>query len=142
MISTSRMRLQASVACVASLVLWWRFGGVLSAALAGLFASLALLAWAAPSRYRPVQRGFDFLTRGLVSGFSWAMLGLVYFLVFTPLRLIGTLVGRDPLSSKRQSASDAGKSPASRLLRADADDATTFLRSMPPPTSGRFDRQF
>lgn len=128
MISTSRMRLQASIACVGGLVLWWRFGGVFSAAVAGVFASLALLAWTAPARYVPVQHGFDFLTRWLVSGFSWAMLGLVYFCVFTPLRLIGTLVGRDPLKSKRPSA--------------ELGSATTFLQPMPPVMPGRFDRQF
>jgi hypothetical protein len=118
------MRLQATIACAGGLVLWMRFGGVLAAALAGCFASLALIAWVAPARYVPVQRGFDFLTRVLVAGFSWVMLGLVYFGVFTPLRLIGVLVGRDPLGLKRPS------------------DTTTYLRPMPAATTGRFNRQF
>lgn len=118
------MRLQATVACVVSLVFWVRFGGVFPAALAGLFASLSLVAWVAPTRYLPVQRGFDFLTRWLVSTFSWAMLGLVYFGVFTPMRLIWALGGRDPLGLKRPN------------------DATTFLRPLPRAPLGRFNRQF
>jgi len=123
-VSTTRMRLQAMGACTGGLVLWWRFGGVFPAALTGLFASLALVAWVAPVRYLPVQRGFDFLTRLIVAGFSWVMLGLVYFCVFTPLRIIGTLVGRDPLRLKQ------------------ASETTTYLQPVPPATAGRFNRQF
>lgn len=122
--SKTRIRLQATVACAGSSVLYWRFGGVLPALLASLFAVLALLAWFFPKQYNPVQRGFDFLTRALVAGFSWVMLGLVYFCVFTPLRLIGALVGRDPLGLKRPG------------------DATTYLRPVLPATPGRFKRQF
>jgi hypothetical protein len=118
------MRLQATVACVVSLVLWFRFGGLFPAALAGLFTSLALVAWVAPARYEPVQRGFDFLTRWLVKAFSWAMLGLVYFCVFTPLRLIWALGGRDSLGLKRTSGT------------------MTYLRPLPPAPLGRFNRQF
>jgi len=126
--SPTRMRFQATLACAGGLVLWWRLGGVVPAAFAGLLTSLALLAWVSPARYVPVQRGFDFVTRCLVSGFSWLMLGAVYFFVFTPLRMIGTLVGRDPLGSRRQRAGTA--------------DATTYLRPLPPATPGRFNRQF
>ncbi len=118
------MRLQATVASAGGLVLWWRFGGVFPASIAGLLASLALLAWVAPGRYVPVQRGFDFITGLVVSGFSWLMLALVYFCVFTPLRLVGTLVGRDPLGLKPSG------------------DTRTYLRPVPPATPGRFNRQF
>jgi hypothetical protein len=118
------MRLQAMVACAGGLVLCWRFGGVFPATLAGVFTSLALLAWVSPARYMPVQRGFDFITKLLVSGFSWVMLGLVYFFVFTPLRVIGALVGCDPLGLKHSGGTK------------------TYLRPVPPAAPGRFNRQF
>ncbi len=55
----TRPRLQATLACVGTLVLWrWR-SGVGPAALAGVAAALALLAWVAPARYAPVQRALD-----------------------------------------------------------------------------------
>jgi hypothetical protein len=72
-----------------------------------------------------VQRVLDFLTRGLVTGVSWLLLGLVYFGLFTPLRMLGAVLGRDPLSLKT------------------GQGVTTYLRSLPPAADAeRFKRQF
>jgi len=122
--SITRARLQASLALAVSLVLCWRFGGVYLVITTGLFAALALLAWVAPARHAPVQRVFDRITRLLVTGFSWLLLGLMYFGVFTPMRLVGILVGRDPLRLKPERT------------------VATYLRELPPAPAGRFGRQF
>jgi hypothetical protein len=106
----NRARLQASAACVGTAALWWWRGGPVPATLAGIMAALAVLAWAAPAQYAPVQRTLD-------------RLGLVYFLIFAPLRFVRSLTGRDPLS------------------RAPDPAAVSYLQ---PPRAGpvRFDRQF
>lgn len=126
MISTSpfRMRLQATVALAVSLALWWRFGGVGTAAFAGLLAALALIAWVSPPRYVPIQRVLDFVARAITAGFSWFVLGLVYFGLFMPLRFLGGVLGRDPLKLKRHASRES------------------YLEPLPPVSADRFKRQF
>lgn len=120
----SRARLQATLACAGTLALWaWR-GGLLPAALAGLAAALALLAWTSPARYAPVQRALDRGIHLLLAALTWLLLGLVYLLVFTPLRVGRALTGSDPL--QRRFDRSAG----------------TYLRTPAAGSSGRFDRQF
>jgi hypothetical protein len=119
----TRARLQASAACVGTLALcWWR-GGPVSATLAGVAAVLAGVAWAAPARYAPVQRALDRGIHLLLTAITWTLLGLVYFLVFTPLRCVRSLGGRDALA------------------RAPDPAATSYLQP-PPAGPRRFDRQF
>jgi len=122
--SITRARLQATLSFAGGLVLWWRFGGVYLIVLVGLLAALALLAGVSPARHAPVQRVFDVVTRVLVAGFSWLLLGLMYFCVFTPMRLVGALWGHDPLRLKPDRS------------------AATYLRELPPAPAGRFGRQF
>jgi hypothetical protein len=100
-----------------------RLQASLAGTLALLAAGLALVAWAAPSRYAPVQRALDRLARGIVVGCTWSALGLVYFGVFTPLRLWRDLRGHDPLARKR------------------ALPGHSYLRPL-PPTPPHFERQF
>ena len=119
----TRARLQASAACAGTLALWWWRGGVVSASLAGVAATLAVVAWVAPARYAPVQRALDRLVHGLLTAITWVLLGLVYFLVFTPLRFARSLAGRDSLA------------------RAPDPAATSYLQP-PPAGPRRFDRQF
>ena len=120
----TRARLQAMAALLGGLVLWWRLRSPWSLALAGVMAGLALLAWIAPERHKPVQRVFDGITRGVVAAFTWLILGAVYFGLFTPMRLFGALSGRDPLRMKRD-----------RMK-------TTYFCELPPASARRFDRQF
>ena len=89
-----------------------------------VLAVLALLAWVAPEHYKPIQRALDWIARLLVAGVSWLLLGLVYFCFFTPMRWIGSMVGRDPLRLKPDRS------------------ATSYLRDLPPASAGRFGRQF
>ena len=119
-----RARLQATLACAGTLALWtWR-GGLFPASLAGLAAALALLAWTSPTRYAPVQRVLDRGVHLLLAAFTWLLLGLIYLLVFTPLRAVRSLTGNDPLQ------------------RAFDRSATSYLRPPAAGSSGRFDRQF
>jgi hypothetical protein len=120
----SRARLQATCACVGTLAIWlWRGGGV-AAALAGTMGALALVAWASPARYAPVQRGLDRGVHLLLAGLTWLLLGFVWLLVFTPLRLVRGLGGKDP------------------LRRSFDRSAPTYLQVPPAGAVGRFDRQF
>lgn len=120
----TRARLQATLACIGTFVLWaWR-GGQVPAALAGIASALALLAWISPARYAPVQHALDRGVHLLLTALTWLLLGLVFLLVFTPLRAVRALTGSDPLQRRFDRA------------------ATTYLR---PPSAGglsRFDRQF
>jgi hypothetical protein len=119
----TRPRLQATFACAGTLILWrWR-GGTGPAVLAGLAAALALVAWVAPARYAPIQRALDRIIHWLLTAITWVLLGLVYFLVFTPLRFVRSLAGRDPLARQPDPA------------------APSYLQ-LPPPGPRRFDRQF
>ena len=118
-----RARLHASLACGGTFALWaWR-GGLLPAAFAGLAAALALLAWISPARYAPVQRALDRCVHLVLTAFTWLLLGLVYIFVFTPLRFLSALTGKD------------------QLQRSFDRDAQSYLRPL-PPGSDRFDRQF
>lgn len=120
---TARARLQASTAALvaAAVALSTRHPAAL-AVFAVAFA-LATLAWLSPVRYAPVQRGLDAVTRAVVAAFSWLVLGLVYFGVFTPLRLLRAVLRRDPLALHHRPASDSYLLPL-------------------PARSSHFDRQF
>jgi hypothetical protein len=118
----SRARLQASLACIGTLALWsWR-GGVVPATFATVAASLALIAWSSPARYAPVQRTLDRFIHFLLMSLTWLLLGLVYLLVFTPLRAFRALTGSDKLDRTFDRA------------------ATTYLQT--PRAPSPFDRQF
>ncbi|ACB73813.1 hypothetical protein [Opitutus terrae] len=121
----NRARLQASLAVVGLAVLCWRVPGVVTTVLLMLGATLALVAWISPRAYAPVQRGFDALLHGLLVVLTWTSLALVYFGLFTPVRVWRLLTHNDPLGLRSQQ----GSAP------------TTYLQPL-PPTPARFDRQF
>jgi hypothetical protein len=119
----TRPRLQATLACAGTLVLWrWR-GGPGPAALAGLAAALALVAWVAPARYAPVQRALDRGLHWLLAALTWTLLAVVYLLVFTPWHAMRRLARRDVLRRRPDPA------------------AASYLQPL-PPGQGNFDRQF
>jgi hypothetical protein len=122
--SPARARLQATLAAAGGSLLWWRYGGPAFAGLAGLVCTLALLAWLAPTRYAPVQRGFDFVTRALLAALTWFVLGVVYFGVFAPLRVWRAVTRHDPLQQRADPV------------------ASSYLQPLPPTASGHYDRQF
>jgi hypothetical protein len=119
----TRARLQAALAVLIAVLIWWYHRGPLSAVLAAVATILALLAWLSPSHHAPVQRLLDRSARRLVAGFSWLVLALVYFGVFTPLRWLRACVCRPLLT-----------------LRPDRRD--TYLQPLPPRPRQHFERQF
>ena len=78
----------------------WRGHAVLPALLGGLALGLGGLALLAPRLLRPVHKGW---MRG-AEALGWfntrLLLGLVYYLVMTPIGLLLRLVGRDPLDRR------------------------------------------
>ena len=119
-----RARLQATLAWVGTLVLWWRIGGILPAMAAGVTGSLALLAWVSPPHFAPIQRALDRVLHALLAGLTWSSLALIYLVVFTPLRGWRALTGRDSLQLRPDPA------------------VITYLQPLPPARPDRFDRQF
>ncbi|ATC64199.1 hypothetical protein CMV30_09660 [Nibricoccus aquaticus] len=118
-----RPRLQATIALAVTSSLWlWR-GGIFPAALALTAATLALLAWVSPRAYAPFSRAFEKLGHLILIAFTWLSLGLIYFGVFTPLRLWRTLRRHDPLARRFDST------------------APTYLRPL-PSTPPNFTRHF
>lgn len=120
----ARARLQASLAVLGAALLWLRTHHPLALALAALTVALAALAWLAPARFAPVQRALDTFARAIAAAFTWLVLGLVYFGLFTPLRMLRALLRRDPLQLR--------STPA----------AVTFLQPLPPRRPGSFQRPF
>ena len=87
---------------LALLTIWgaWRGHPLLSALLGGLALGLGGLALLAPRLLRPVHKGW---MRG-AEALGWfntrLLLGLVYYLVMTPIGLLLRWVGRDPLDRR------------------------------------------
>lgn len=119
-----RSQIQATLGAVGGAVLWWRLGSRWAAVIAVFLGALALVAWFSPVRYRPIQRGYDHLTRWVVAGFSWLALALVYFGLFAPFRWFGGLWGKDGLG---------------RSVRP---GATSNLRPLAPASPDHFKRQY
>lgn len=122
--STTRARLQATLAWVGTLVWWWRLGGIIPAMAAGATGSLALLAWVSPPHFAPIQRALDRVLHAVLTGLTWLALALIYLVVFVPLRGWRALTRRDPLQLRPDPA------------------ATTYLQPLPQAAPNRFDRQF
>lgn len=120
----TRARLQATLACAGAAFAWWRFGGIWPVALFAVLGLFALLAWASPRHYAPIQRGLDRVVNGFLAVVTWVVLGAVYFGLFTPWRLWRTLTKNDPLDRRRDPT------------------AASYLRPLPPAATGRYDRQF
>lgn len=95
--------LMAAVALV--IVLWRRFsGGALAWPWLLLALLLLLVAWRAPRRLTPLARGWLRLGHLLGHINTRIILGLVFFLLITPLALLMRLFGRDALRLKRTAA--------------------------------------
>ena len=121
----SRGRLQATIAGGLTATGWLIRGGRVMAVAAVTTGILALLAWFLPQAFAPIQRSLDGVARGVTKAASWIVLGMVYFLFFTPLRVILGLLGKDALRLRRSQPLPA-----------------TFLQTLPAAAPGRFDRLF
>lgn len=117
-----RSRLQTLAGFLIALTVWLitRHAAVLIAV--GVTGTFTALAWLAPALFAPIQRAIDAFIHGLVTAVSWVLLAVVYFGVFSPIRIWRTLAGTDSLRRRRDPA------------------ATSYLEPAPAPS--RFDRQF
>lgn len=118
-----RPRIQATITVLITTALWLSHRTALPATLAITAATLALLAWFFPPAYAPFSRAFEKLGHLILTAFTWLALGLIYFGVFTPLRLWRSLRRHDPLHRRFDPA------------------APTYLRPL-PQTPPNFTRQF
>lgn len=78
----------------------WRGHSVLPIVLGGLALILAGLAVVAPSLLGPVHRVWMQMAQALGWFNTRVLLGLVYFLVMTPIGIVMCLMGRDPLDRR------------------------------------------
>jgi hypothetical protein len=121
--SANRSRLHATVGCAVAGLLWWRTRAPAFAVVWALAIGLLALACLNPRRYEPVQRLFTTFGRIVTATITWIILGLVYFLIFTPAHWWNRLVGREPLGSRRSTD-------------------TSFFHDFPAKALGRFERQY
>ena len=93
-------------------IAWWR-GHTLSWKVLGALAGALLLAGALiPSRLGPVQRGWMAFARRLSKVTTPIFMGIVYFLVITPIALIMRAVGRRPMEHAETDGSFWIRSPS------------------------------
>ncbi len=89
----------------AAVALWQFFYGHASLWPWLLIALVALLlAWLAPTWLRPLARGWMWIGHWLGFVNTRLLLGLVFFLVITPVSLLFRLIGRDALALKKKQA--------------------------------------
>jgi hypothetical protein len=121
---THRARLQSSVAAVISVSLWGFTRAPIAAAFAFVLVALSAIAWCSPRTYAPVQRALERAARALAAGFTWTILAIVYFGIFTPFRLWRQIIGKDPLAQRGRPVNDS------------------YLQPVASSGTPRFDRQF
>jgi hypothetical protein len=104
---------------------WWRWRTPASLALLLFAGALLLLALFAPWLFAPVEQLLRRFGRLVAIAFTWAVLALVFLLVFVPGRLLLLLLRRDPLHR-----------------RPDPRRASYWEPLPPAPGVGHFRRQF
>lgn len=124
--SRTRNVITALAAAGGALAAWLRWGGPWLAALAGLMAVAAACALFWPRGFAPLQAALDRATAAVLRGLTYALLGLVFAVVFIPGRFVLACLGRDPLARGR------------------AADGESYWRHARAPRagSGRFTAQF
>jgi hypothetical protein len=98
---------------------WWRGGSTVPMVLgtiAGVFALAGLLV---PAHLGPVQRGWMGLAHAISRVTTPIFMGVVYFLVITPVGLLRRLLGGNPLRAHRGATGwvDRQKAPRGDLTR-------------------------
>ncbi|HLP02346.1 MAG TPA: hypothetical protein VK163_09995 [Opitutaceae bacterium] len=104
---------------------WLRWRTAWSLVLLLVAVVLLALALFAPRLYAPIERRLTRFGQLVAIAFTWVVLGLLFFLLFTPVRLLLALFRRDPVQRR----------PDPRR--------TSYWEPLPPrPGPGHFRRQF
>jgi Na+/proline symporter len=85
-------------------VLWWRERRTAATALAGLALALTLAGLLLPGRLGPVQRTWMGFAHALSRVTTPIVMGVIYFLVITPVGLVRRAVGGNPLRAQHGSS--------------------------------------
>ena len=86
-------------------VLFWRHKETVGAVLGGLGALLVLATLVAPSHLGPLRRAWMGLAHAIGKVTSPVLMGIVFFLVISPIGLLMRLFGRRPLVHREQNGS-------------------------------------
>jgi hypothetical protein len=78
-------------------IAWWRGKQTLPLVLAIVAAVFVLAAIAIPSRLEPVERAWMAMARGISKITTPVFMGIVYFLVLTPIGILRRTLGRNPV---------------------------------------------
>ena len=108
-----------SPAKLESALLWWRERRTVATALAGLAVALALAGLLLPGRLGPVHRIWMGFAHALSRVTTPIFMGVVYFLVITPVGLVRRAVGGNPLRAQHGSSGwvDRQSTPRGDLTR-------------------------
>ena len=111
---------------------WWPFRGasdgfadIVMPVLAGLAVYCGLFAAAAPAMLRPLYVILTVVTYPIGLVVSYCIVGLMFYVIFTPVALVFRIIGRDALHR-----------------RFEPQAPTYWIRREPPKTVARYFRQF
>ena len=95
-----------ALACLLGLVVLWQFFYGHASLWPWLLMALVvlILAWLAPTWLRPLARVWMWIGHWLGFVNTRLLLGLVFFLIITPVSLLFRLIGRDVLALKKKQA--------------------------------------
>lgn len=95
-------------------IVWWRGGLTVAKAFGGLGGVLLVLGVAIPSHLGPVQRAWMGLAHVISKVTTPIFMGVVYFVVITPISLLMSLFGKRPLAVKSAPSYWTPRAPGAR----------------------------
>jgi hypothetical protein len=104
---------------VLTALLWWRERQTVATVLGGVAAAFALAGLLLPGRLGPVYRAWMGLAHAISKVTTPIFMGVVYFLVITPIGMVRRMVGGNPLRAYQGSSGwvDRQGSPRGDLTR-------------------------
>lgn len=101
-----RFALQVGAALlVLAAILWWRGRSTLAVVLAALAGALLLAGVVAPARLGPVHQAWMGLAHAISKVTTPIFMGIVYYVVMTPLGILRRTLGRNPMVHAENSSS-------------------------------------
>jgi hypothetical protein len=98
-------------------LLWWRERRAIATALAGVSVAFAVAGLLLPGRLGPVYRGWMGLAHAISKVTTPIFMGVVYYLVITPIGVVRRMAGGNPLRADQGGWVDRQGSPRSDLTR-------------------------